>query len=147
MIRFVYQTNFYPRVCISAWKDTDECWIRSTVCREHPELDEFKLWQKTKPLPVAEWNHLRTLLQQKSIADPLNGAVPPSEFTGLYGTCWYLQSSIGGKTTSARVDNPLWPADCRSFEKIESQKPIVADFVDTCQLLLKLGDVRVPRMY
>ena len=143
MIRFVYEPSFHPHVCIAVWKDGDECWIRSTVGKPDRKHEGLLLWQKTKPLSVAEWNRLRTLLQQKSVADPLNGVTPAP---GFDGSRWFLQSSIGGQTTSAQVDNPVVTKGLPNFETITPLSPIMADFVDTCRLLLKLGEVRVPEM-
>jgi hypothetical protein len=144
IIRFLYFPSFHPQVCVTAWKDGNECWIRSTVCQRDPNEENVFLWQKTERLPLAKWNTLVSTFQRKTVYDPLNGAPPQP---GLDGSSWILESSIGGRVTSAEVDNPVTSKGPPHFETIKPRNAVAADFVDTCQFLLNLGGVKVPIMY
>ena len=144
MVRFLYRPSFHPNVCNAAWKDGDECWIRSTVRQWDQKQETHRLWQRTEPLPLSKWNDLVTALQRKTVNDPLNGAIPSP---GLDGSSWHLESSIGGRTTSASVDNPVTSKGLPNFEFVSPRFPAIADFVDTCRHLLELGGVKVPEMY
>lgn len=145
MVRFLYQPSFHPNVCIAIWRDGADCWVQSTV-REvtGTERPKISLWQKTESLPLAKWNDLVTALQRKTVYDPLNGGTSPS---GIDGSSWILESSVGGRVTSAEVDNPVTSKGLPNFELISPRSPAVADFVDTCRHLLLLGEVKVPIMY
>jgi hypothetical protein len=143
LYRFIYVPSFHRTVCVSAWKDGGQYWIKSTTLDlNQPSMGQLH-WEKTRPLSARKWNRLRALFSKRSVVDPLSGK---EASPGLDGSTWVLESVVNGKATSTKMWSPIRTSGIPRFQWI-SAEPGLEDFVEACREMLDYGKVIVPEIY
>lgn len=145
--RFHYIVGVSPSVCITAWEDGDQHWVRTSVVHWDGSTYQHFLWRKTRPLSAQKWDRLRALFKKQSVTHPLNAMVPSRG--GPDGSDWYLGALVSGRTTLVEVSNPVrsFGPHLPGFQIVKPRESSLEDFVSTCRFMLHCADVQVPWMH
>ncbi len=136
--RFVYARSFHSPICVSAWQEGERYWIRSSVAVERNfsstgDPSAYWRWERTRPLPVDQWNQIRVMFSKSSVMAPFEGKEIP-EVSIFDGSYWSLEAVVDGRTTQIQIDTPEYYGSTSK------------DFIEAGRRMLEYGRVTVREM-